>query len=184
MRRVPFVACAVVGGLALGGCESLFDKPETMLCPSVAVPRDLSELVAFAGDGRDLIDVDYAGRIADVNSECRFLFDDDARTGGTLEVTVRPRFEAERGNADTDRAGALPYFVAVTTADREPRQKQQFTVLARFPGNVTRMRVDDTPVRLRVPLRDGQRGTDFEIYVGFQLTPEQLAFNRRRFSRR
>ncbi len=184
MPRSAILAGLLAATLSASGCESMFGKPETLPCPTVGVPRDLSEIVVFAGSGRDLIDVDHAGRIRDVDSTCRFEFDDDAHTRGTLHVTVTPLFEAERGNADNDRAGVLPYFVAVATAARAPRQKRDFSVTARFPGNVSRMRFADTPVHLEVPLGEGERGHSYRIYVGFQLTPEQLAFNRKRFQRR
>ena len=34
------------------------------------------------------------------------------------------------------------------------------------------------PLQATLPLAKGQQGSDFHIYIGFALTPEELAYNR------
>jgi hypothetical protein len=51
-----------------------------------------------------------------------------------------------------------------------------------FPGNLTRvaLRDDDPPVTVDIPLPAGRAATDYQILVGFQLSPDELEYNRRR----
>ena len=49
-------------------------------------------------------------------------------------------------------------------------------------GNRTRLVYEDQPVVLSIPLKAGAIGPDFLVYVGFQLSPEELQYNRQKLS--
>ncbi len=172
----------------LAGCgiyQSIFGaKGPPPPCPRVSVLADAANLTRFRpGEGRDLIDVSYDGRIDAVQSQCEYEWHEKTGAGSvTVEVTLA--VAAERGPANRDRRGDFPYFVSITDAGRNVLNKQTFTLVVDFPGNRTLMRALDAPVVLEIPLKADEPGTDYQIFIGFQLTAEQLEYNRRRAPRR
>jgi hypothetical protein len=139
---------------------------------------DAEQMVRFRdGPGRDILDISYSGRLSRVFADCEYEMNKD-RTG-VMAVRVYVAIEAERGPANRDRVAPYRYFVTLTDSKREPVAKNVFELTAQFPGNVTRMVLTDDTVEMKVPIRSGQSGRDFTIFVGFQLSDEQLEFNRR-----
>lgn len=164
--------------LALGAVACTSKNPPPGPCPRALILSDADSLTRFReGTGRDLIDIDFGGRIANVTSECDY--DVDKSKAGTMTVRVTPAFAVERGPANRDRKAALSYFVTLVDAKREPIAKSVFGIAAAFPANVTRQVLADTPIELKVPIRAGQSGRDFAVYVGFQLSEADLEYNRR-----
>ncbi len=84
----------------------------------------------------------------------------------------------ERGPASRNRVAPYRYFVTLSDANHEPITKNVFDLAANFPGNVTRMTLTDDSVQLKVPIGAGQSGRSFTVLVGFQLTEDQLQYNR------
>jgi hypothetical protein len=84
------------------------------------------------------------------------------------------------GPAADDRKTVFDYFVSVTDESLNILQKEFFRFPVEFPGNRTRITVEDEKVALDIPLKAGQDGSHFEIFIGFQLSQEQLEYNRRR----
>ncbi len=139
---------------------------------------DAEQLVHFRdGPGRDILDISYSGRLSRVFADCEYDMKKD-RTG-VMAVRVYVAIDAERGPANSDRIAPYRYFVSLVDANREPVAKNVFDLAARFPGNVTRMTLTDDTVEMKVPIAAGQSGKDFAILVGFQLSEDQLEFNRR-----
>ena len=127
--------------------------------------------------GRDLTDVLSEGRIVNYKGSCTYSTDSD--TGeGTMDVEVRLDLRAARGPADTTRGAALQYFISVTDIDRKILSKEVFDIQADFPGNRTQAKIVDQPIYLTLPIAAGQTGADYLIFVGFQLTRDQLDYNR------
>jgi hypothetical protein len=70
--------------------------------------------------------------------------------------------------------------VAIPAFYPKPAAKQVFQVSFKFPeGNINTMMVRDEEVRITLPLGADQSSSDVPVYVGFQLTSEQLNFNRK-----
>src|SRR3546814_10082973 len=84
---------------------------------------------------------------------------------------------ASRGPANTNRQGAVSYYVAIVDPDKNIAQRRVFTREVAFEGNRHRLQLREELTQT-IPLAAGQSGEDFQIYVGLQLTEEQLAFNR------
>ena len=173
----------------LAGCSAydwLFTRTPPPPCPRVSVLADASSLVKFqSGPGRDLTDIEFGGEIKGFETACEYDLDEDTGTGSvTVEVAVF--ILAERGLADRDRRAVLPYFALVLDAERRILNKRFFEVAVEFPGNRTRVTVkDDPPVALTIPLKAEDRGETYRVIVGFQLSKEELEYNRRqRASRR
>jgi hypothetical protein len=127
------------------------------------------ELTRFAGQGRDLTDVLFEARVHDVALICEY---DD----GVIEADLRVRIMAVDGPANRGRKIRLAYFVAIATRDRKIVAREEFELEVPFGGNRTRILAVDE-VSPRIPLRPGQSGTDYVIYVGLALTPAELRYN-------
>lgn len=133
-----------------------------------------------AGTGRDLTDVDHEIRVVDIRYGCQYTEDDDKNP--VLAVAVAPVFEADRGPANTNRQARFTYFVAIADPQRTILNKQAFDLQVDFPGNRSRVTVspDDPPVTVDIPPVPGRSGPDYHVFVGLQLTPDELEYNRRR----
>jgi hypothetical protein len=71
------------------------------------------------------------------------------------------------------------YWVAVTRRNQVVLAKQEFTVDVRFPRGADTVRKTETVSGIVIPrATETVSGTNFEVIVGLDLTPEQLAFNR------
>jgi hypothetical protein len=167
MRR--FAVAVLPAVLLLAGCASKEPPP----CPPVGKPSPLDVVTLFEpGEGRDLTQVRFSGRIADVATLCEY--DDDE-----VEIELAIRMVIERGPADRDRKVDLSYFVAVEDGPGNITAKEVFTVTTEFEGNSRRLgRVEELDLQIPVPVGRGFAQT--RLLVGFQLTPEQLEYNRQR----
>ena len=180
-RRQFVVAGGLAGALlALTGCGGGGERPILpATCPRVGILADAADLSRFRpGGGQDISDLLVDARITGFNARC-----DYARRGRALEMILTVQFAAERGPAaQGSRTADLPYFVTVVSADetRVIAPPQHFTTRVAFPPNVSRTRVNGQELSIVIPLGNEQRRGEQAVLIAFQLTPEELAMNRRR----
>lgn len=161
------------GLLAVAGC-TLFGEDETRPCPAVVKHQEISEAVQYAeGKGRDLIDLRFSGKIGDVAWKCTY----DGNV--SLEMVLEIQVLLEKGPAAKGQIAKFPFFVAITDKRQNILAKEVFTSEVEFPKGRRRAGVIEEVEQI-IPLKTDQTGADYEIIVGFQLTREQLEFNRRR----
>lgn len=180
-RRMIATGLIAVSVLAVAGCSSDDQPPPERICPRISALGDANMLTKFAvGAGKDLTDVDHEIRIVDIRYSCTFV--EDENKNPILAVAVAPIFEADRGPANSNRQARFDYFVAIADPQRTILNKQEFDLLVTFPGNRSRVTVspDDPPVTIDIPPVAGRSGPDYHVFVGLQLTPEELEYNRRR----
>ncbi|MDX9859493.1 MAG: hypothetical protein RBS99_01130 [Rhodospirillales bacterium] len=168
-----------MAALALSACEALTPAPPPP-CPDVALVSDAATITKFVeGPGRDLTDVLYEAQLVNAAGACNY--DVEKETGaGTLDVDMAVSMEMARGPANRDGRVAVRYFVALTGTDGEIIDRQRFEGVVEFIGNRSRLVWTDEPVYLAIPLKAGQTGSDFKIYVGYELSREEVEFNRNR----
>lgn len=164
---------------ALASCSIFGDRRPPPACPRVAVLSDAGSLTRFApGAGHDILDIDFEAQFGDLAAECRFR---DGDKGRSVIVSLVPVFVIDRGAANTDRTAQFTYFVSVVR-NEEIRSKELFPTTAEIPANRSRTIVHDSddPIVITIPLpwRDAQ--VEDEVIVGFQLTPDELAYNQNR----
>lgn len=172
-RRASSLGLGGIGlALALGGCSAFGEAPPKIACPEVLVDANAARLVTFdPGRGRDLTDITMEGRILQVTGDCAVDIEED-----TVDVRFKVLFEVSRGPAMQGYDGDFSYFVAIPAFYPDPAGKQSFDIGVKFPdSNVTTINVRDEEVRLTIPLK-GRTPKDTPVYVGFQLTPEQLRY--------
>lgn len=164
--------------LALAGCTSTPDEP--LNCPQVALVSDAMTITRFLpGRGQDLTDVDYTAELTDIESRCTFVSGRDENQ--TVVVALAPAITAIRGPANVDRKANVDYLVSVTDQDQNILNLQRFSVSMDFVGNRNRasMTDNDPPVTVAIPLAAGTSPESYQIFVAFQLTPDELDYNRR-----
>jgi len=167
-------AAVLAAAVLLVGCGT--DPTDALPCPPVRMAEDTATLTRFAGGGRDLIDVAWEARITGYTGTCGFADD-----GSAVDVAMSVGFRVSRGPAAEGREGSFSYFVAVPRFYPAEGAKQVLPVTFRFPeGTATTVRLRDEEVRVTIPLPNDLHPREVPVYVGFQLTAEQLEWNRTR----
>ena len=142
-------------------------------CPFVKVLYDAARYQEFK-DGRVASDaVGYTGEIQDLASGCEY-------TGANpIHVVVEVLFALGRGPAAQGSSKDYTYWVAVTDRNNAVLDKEYFTVRANFPAGQDRVMVTDKIGGIMIPRANaGVSGGNFEVLVGFDVTPEMADFNR------
>jgi hypothetical protein len=167
MRRFLWLALA---GAALAGCSTAKDDAKD--CPRLAILDDVGRLTKFReGPGRDLTDVAYTARLTNADGFCT-----TDKSGVKVEMKVS--VVVERGPAASGSPVDLQYFVAITNADRQIVAKEVFPTRIPFEAN-QRVAGSVEEIEERIPLPRGADPSDYSIVAGFQLTPEEIEYNRR-----
>ncbi|AXE65213.1 hypothetical protein BBF93_14045 [Hyphomonas sp. CACIAM 19H1] len=180
MRRTALILAATfLAATAVTGCrssrlaQSLDNTPNAGPCPVVGSVYDAARYVKFAdGSGELYSDIAYTGEITDVRIYCRYT--DDIPLAAEIEID----FAYGKGPKAGADSHIYPYFVAVTRRNGKVLAKETFASEAEFRGK-TLTGKSELVNRISIPRADGSiSGVNFEVVVGFDLTPEQLEFNR------
>lgn len=167
---VRLAATLAIASLA-AGCAGSNKSPSS--CPSVQVLADAADLTIFREGQQDITDMIIDARISGVPARC------SAGDSGHVITTMSVALSVSRGPAAPSRDVQLQYFVAVANPDRIIEQ-QDYIVPISFPPNVDKMSYPGDEIVLDIPVVAGKPASSYSIYVAFRLTPEQLAFNRKR----
>ncbi|WDI31410.1 hypothetical protein PUV54_15780 [Hyphococcus flavus] len=141
-------------------------------CPNIVVLSEAARFIDFEGQ-QAAENITYSGEIVDVGSACRYYTDNPIE----MEVSIDLAFG--RGPKATDNQKVFKYFVAVTRTNSEVIAKKEFAVPIEWDDDedvqVKRVDVDE----IVIPRRDENiSGLNFEVIVGFAVTPEQAIYNR------
>ena len=141
-------------------------------CPYVKTLYDAARYVELK-DQREAFDaVGYTGEIQDLHSGCQY------RRADPIKVGMQLLFEFGRGPAAEGSSKVYSYWVAVTDRNNAVLDKQYFTVRANFPRGVDRVTMTDSIDGIVIPRANSKvSGSNFEVLVGFDVTPEMAAFN-------
>ncbi|WP_207537614.1 hypothetical protein [Sabulicella rubraurantiaca] len=161
--------------LALAGCGSGRLEDRLVACPQLSLPADAADLTRYRpGAPPDLSTLVLDARITAVDGNCR-----RGRRDRSVDATVSVRMRVDRGPAATTRTAELPWFIAVVEGDNV-LSRQGFVLPVTFAPNTTRAELATPSIEIAFPVREGRRIQDLRILVGFRLSPEELALNRRR----
>jgi hypothetical protein len=161
--------------LYMGGITNTDVK---MDCPPVLILPEAASITRYAkGAKRTILDVNFSGQITGIKGKCFYEF--DPKTGeGTVEINVLTKFKMKRGAANRSQQANFQYFVSIVNNDGYILEKQIFQYSVQYNKNRTWAKDEDSPVELSIPLRAGKTGQDYTVYVGFQLSQEELELNR------
>ena len=178
MRLKALTAIAAV--LALAGCQSVRDslgdpEPNPGPCPNALALYDAHRLVQINGEDLVFENVGFTGEVINVVGRCRYT----DRDASPIDMEVGVRMAFGRGPAAQGDTHTYDLFVAVTGLDSVVIQKQVFPVTVEFRPGQERVEVTEIFDPVRIPRAGADTsGVNFEVLVGFELTDEQLEFNR------
>jgi hypothetical protein len=165
-RALPLAALLVCGGL-VAGCSGGKGR---VVCPGAVIAPDVDRVAQLATTSGDLGDVVAAAKIDAATTKCSAEKDGVAVNTHIDFVLLRTNFDVKRSD--------FPYFVAVADTNRRILSKSVFHLDQEFiPRQSSRNVTED--ITAHIPVRSAAEGGGYVVIVGFQLTPEQLEFNRK-----
>jgi hypothetical protein len=165
-RLLPLAATPVVLA-ALAGCGADKIIPP---CPPVRIDAATAYITKFKdGAAPEMNNMEYRAEVTGYKGEC--VFRDDK-----VELTMDIDFAFEPGPALSGPA-KVPYFVAIPQYFPRPEGKRVLELQVKPEGNGPQ-RIRESNVRAVIPLKKNEPAAAYDVYVGLQLTPEQLEYNR------
>lgn len=142
-------------------------------CPFVKTLYDAARYVEFKDDKEASANVGYTGEIQGISAGCAYKDDEPIR------VEMDLLFELGRGPQAASSSKTYHYWVAVTDRNREVIARQSFALPVNFPAGKDRVYVTDSVNNIVIPRGTATTsGANFEVLVGFDVTPQMAEFNR------
>ncbi|MEQ9489306.1 MAG: hypothetical protein RIM72_09980 [Alphaproteobacteria bacterium] len=166
-----FARCSLLFLIAIAVLAGCSGNEPLVRCPSIRVPVDTGTMTRFVdGSDGDITDVIMETRFTAARGVCS-VDDDLVEVEAILEIGVR------EGPASTSSVGSLSIFVAVADKDRTILQRRSLPVAVDFSGNRSTVLHRERLV-IEIPKTEEQRGDSFVIFTGFELSKDELRFNR------
>ncbi|MBO0711488.1 MAG: hypothetical protein J2P47_09470 [Acetobacteraceae bacterium] len=161
----------------LAGCAAPVQTSFPPSCPHVAILPETADLSLYRPSGRDLTDMVLDGRITGVGGDCT------REDPHTLTVTARASMQLTRGPAARGRLAPVPIFFAITE-NGQLLYRQIYNVMPQFAANSDSLTLTTDDVTLPgLPISPGKPGSAYDLWIGFELTPQGIAYNRSRLQR-
>ena len=142
-------------------------------CPFVKTLYDAARYVEFKGGQEASASVGYTGEIQGVTAACAYKSNDP------ITLSMNLLFELGRGPQAQGSSTTYRYWVAVTDRNREVLAKKTFELPVSFPAGQDRVYKSEEVKGIVIPRATATvSGANFEVLVGFEVTPEMAAFNR------
>ena len=117
--------------------------------------------------------VGYTGEIQGVSSACQYKGDEP------IKVQMEILFALGKGPQATGYSKTYRYWVAVTDRNKDVIAKEYFNLPVTFAPGQDRVLMTDKLQGITIPRARGSvSGGNFEVLVGFDVTPQMVAFNR------
>lgn len=159
------IALAAALALALTPAVAIAKPKARATCPSVSILADASRVAVLKADK-----VDLKAEIVTPELGCK-LSGTAARA--SLSFMVKGAIAPE---ADVNLR-TVPYFVAVIEGGKVV-EKKVFELKLPFTGSDRKVLVKESIARVDIPISKGRTAADYSVTIGFQLTPEQVVWNR------
>ena len=132
---------------------------------------DAARYVELANNRAAVSAVGFTGEIEGLNADCTYRGEDPIR----LDMNIL--FNLGRGAQATDGQKTYRYWVAVTERNKAVLAKEYFDLPVNFDGQRTASVTEERTIV--IPRADATTsGGNFEVLVGFEITPEMAEFNR------
>jgi hypothetical protein len=140
-------------------------------CPYVKILYDAARFVELTDNRAASANVGFTGEIEGVVADCGYQGDEPI----TLEMNLL--FNLGRGPQAAGDQRTYRYWVAVTERNRAVLAKEYFDLPVDFDGAATASVTEERTIVIpRASATVG--GANFEVLVGFDVTPEMAEFNR------
>jgi hypothetical protein len=142
-------------------------------CPFVKTLYDASRYVEFKDAREASANVGFTGEIQGISAGCHY------KDNEPITVVMDILFEMGKGPQAAGAAKTYHYWVAVTDRNREVIARQNFDLPVSFPAGKDRVYLTDSLTNIVIPRGSiTTSGANFEILVGFDVTPQMAEFNR------
>lgn len=140
-------------------------------CPYVKVLYDAGRYIEFKDGKESAGAVAYSGEIQGLSSGCEYKDDEPIR------VSVEMLFGLGKGPQASGDRKTYRYWVAVTTRNSAVISKEYFELPVKFDGD--RAMVTEKLEGIVIPRATMETsGANFEVLIGFDVTPQMAEFNR------
>jgi hypothetical protein len=142
-------------------------------CPFVKTLYDASRYVEFKDAREASANVGFTGEIQGISAGCQYKDDQP------ITVSMDVLFELGKGPLAQGSSKTFHYWVAVTDRNRDVIARQTFDLPVNFPNGKDRVFVTDSISSIVIPRGSATTsGANFEVLVGFDVTPQMAEFNR------
>jgi hypothetical protein len=142
-------------------------------CPFVKTLYDAARYVEFKDAREASANVGFTGEIQGISAGCQY------KDNEPIRVMMDVLFELGKGPQATGSTKTYHYWVAVTDRNREVIARQNFDLPVTFSGGKDRVFMTDSIANIVIPRGSmTTSGSNFEILVGFDVTPQMAEFNR------
>lgn len=142
-------------------------------CPFVKSLYDAARYVEFKEGREASANVAWSGEIQGISAGCQY------KDEQPIDVTVEVLFELGKGPQSIGRQKTYRYWVAVTDRNRTVLAKEWFEIPVNFPEGEDRVYVTENIGSINIPRASiTTSGSNFEVLIGFDVTPQMAAFNR------
>ncbi len=142
-------------------------------CPFVKVLYDAGRYVELEG-GREAAEaVGFTGEINGIQASCSYV-----NPGDPIRVNMAVNFALGRGPRAQGDSRSYRWWVAVTERNRQVITREDFELAADFEGS-DRIGMVEQIGEITIPRgSETVSGSNYEILVGFEVSPEMAEFNR------
>ncbi len=142
-------------------------------CPFVKVLYDASRYVEFKDGKESAAQAGYTGELQSISSGCAYKSDEPIR------IRIEALFQLGRGPQAQGDKHTYRYWVAVTERNQSVIAKEYFDLPVSFAPGQDRVYTREAIESITIPRADEKvSGGNFEVLLGFDVTPEMAAFNR------
>jgi hypothetical protein len=175
-RRAIGIVAGAMALLASASCatnEDIASYP----CPFVGAVRELSYMTKFQGDSQDLSDTLFEAKIDQVLPALNCIYEnDDGKQAIVYDIQVK--FLAQRGPKEREGLAKFNYFVGIGGPGGQILTREVFDSEIAFENNATQA-ITIEEIQPRIPLKQGENGDFYRIYLGFVLSEREFAYNRK-----
>lgn len=161
---------------SLAGCGPRGDE-FAPACPRADLLWQAADLSRYRDEAatatQDIRNLELSARITSIQGKCQ-AGDDAKHIAADITVFI----QYTRGPAMQGRAADVPFFLAITEGEQIDTEKVYATHVV-FPPNVDEVTLGSAPVHMVFPVSASKSGAAYTVLAGFQLTPDELAYNRR-----
>jgi len=176
-RRAIGILAGATALLVTTSCASTEDIA-AYPCPVVAPVRELGYMTKFQGDSQDLSDTLFEAKVDQVQPAKNCIYEEDDEGKRAIVYDIRVKFLAQRGPKDREGTAKFNYFVGIGGPGGQIIKREVFDTEIPFENNATQA-ITIEELQPRIPLKEGENGDYYRIYVGFMLNEKELAYNRR-----
>lgn len=145
--------------------------PNAGPCPFVKILYDAARFVELEGGRAAAANVGYTGEIEGVTAGCSYHGDEP------ITVQMNVLFNLGRGPQATGDQRTYRYWIAVTERNSAVLAKEYFDLPVSFEGSATASVTEEQSVLIPRATPETSGG-NFEVLIGFDVTPEMAEFNR------